>query len=90
MLLITSGVESPTVGDFNTISTRSRVHHTVRIASYCVIGAGCLLVPTEDQELVDYTMVYGSAAERQTWSVCGKVQELNLNIYEKCFQSLID
>jgi len=71
-------VESPTVGDFNTISTRSRVHHTVRIASYCVIGAGCLLVPTEDQELDDYTVVYGSAAEHRTWSGRGKVQELDL------------
>jgi len=71
-------VESPTVGDFNTISTRSRVHHTVRIASYCVIGAGCLLVPTEDQELDDYTVVYGSAAEQRTWSGRGKVQELDL------------
>ena len=78
MLWMTSGVESPTVGDFNTISTRSRVHHTVRIASYCVIGAGCLLVPTEDQELDDYTVVYGSAAEQRTWSGRGKVQELDL------------
>ena len=76
--IITSGVESPTVGNFNTISTRSRVHHTVRIASYCVIGAGCLLVPTEDQELDDYTVVYGSAAEQRTWSGRGKVQELDL------------
>jgi len=71
-------VESPTVGDFNTISTRSRVHHTVRIASHCVIGAGCLLVPTEDLELDDYTVVYGSAAEQRTWSGRGKVQELDL------------
>lgn len=78
ILWITSGVESPTVGDFNTISTRSRVHHTVRIASYCVIGAGCLLVPTEDQELDDYTVVYGSAAEQRIWSGRGKVQELDL------------
>lgn len=71
-------VESPAVGNFNTISTRSRVHHTVRIASYCVIGAGCLLVPTEDQVLGDYTVVYGSAAEQRIWSGRGKVQELDL------------
>ncbi|KIK06111.1 hypothetical protein K443DRAFT_90099 [Laccaria amethystina LaAM-08-1] len=39
-------VECPSVGNFNTISTRARVHHTVRISSFCVIGAGCLLAPT--------------------------------------------
>ncbi|KAF7376329.1 Trimeric LpxA-like protein [Mycena sanguinolenta] len=71
-------VESPTVGDFNTISTRARVHHTVRIGSYCVIGAGCLVVPTEDEFLDDYTVIYGPAAERRTWSGRGKVQEADL------------
>ena len=78
MLWVISGVESPSVGNFNTISTRARVHHTVRIASYCVVGAGCLLVPTEDEALDDYTVVYGSAAEQRTWSGRGKVQELDL------------
>ncbi|KAI0068018.1 trimeric LpxA-like protein [Artomyces pyxidatus] len=71
-------VESPTVGNFNTISTRARVHHTVRISSYCVIGAGCLVVPTEDEVLDEYTVIYGPAADRRTWSGRGKVQEADL------------
>ncbi|KAG2019867.1 hypothetical protein CC2G_005265 [Coprinopsis cinerea AmutBmut pab1-1] len=71
-------VECPSVGDFNTISTRSRVHHTVRISSFCVIGAGCLVVPIEDEVLEDYTVVYGPSAERRKWSGRGKIQEADL------------
>ncbi|RDX40403.1 hypothetical protein OH76DRAFT_1490311 [Lentinus brumalis] len=37
-----TGVESPTVGNCNTICTRARVHHTLRISSYCFVGAGLL------------------------------------------------
>lgn len=73
-----TGVESPSVGNFNTISTRARVHHTVRMGSYCVVGAGCLLVPTEDEVLDDYTVTYGPSAERRKWSGRGKVQEADL------------
>ncbi|PPQ87980.1 hypothetical protein CVT25_001059 [Psilocybe cyanescens] len=40
--------------------------------------AGVLLVPTEDQALEDYTVVYGPAAEQRTWSGRGKVQEADL------------
>lgn len=72
------GVESPSVGNFNTISTKARVHHTVRISNYCVIGAAVLLVPTEDQVLDDYTAVYGPTAEQRIWSGRGKVQEIDL------------
>lgn len=71
-------VESPTIGNFNTVSTRARVHHTVRLSSYCVVGAGCLVVPTEDEVLEEYTVVYGPTAERRTWSGRGKVQEADL------------
>ncbi|KAK0221920.1 trimeric LpxA-like protein [Armillaria luteobubalina] len=71
-------IECPSIGDFNTISTRSRVHHTIRISSFCAIGAGCLLVPTEDEVLEDYTVVYGPAADRRKWSGRGKVQEIDL------------
>ena len=73
-----SGVESPSVGNFNTISTRARVHHTVRISSYCVIGAGCLVVPADDEVLDEYTVVYGPSAERRIWSGRGRVQEADL------------
>jgi dynactin-6 len=73
-----TGVESPSVGNCNTISTKARVHHTVRMSNYCVIGAGVLLAPTEDQVLEDYTVVYGPAAEQRTWSGKGKVQEADL------------
>ena len=72
------GVESPTVGNCNTICTRARVHHTLRLSSYCVVGAGVLVVPTEDEMLDDYTVIYGPAAERRTWSGRGKVQEMDL------------
>ncbi|EPQ51999.1 trimeric LpxA-like protein [Gloeophyllum trabeum ATCC 11539] len=71
-------VESPSVGNFNTVSTRARVHHTVRLASFCVVGAGCLVVPTEDEVLDDYTVIYGPAAERRKWTGRGKVQEADL------------
>lgn len=72
------GVESPSVGNFNTVSTRARVHHTVRISSYCVVGAGCLVVPTDDEVLDEYTVIYGSSAERRVWSGRGRVQEADL------------
>lgn len=73
-----SGVESPSVGNFNTISTKARVHHNVRISSYCVIGARCSVIPPEDEILEDYTVFYGPAAERRKWSGRGKVQEADL------------
>ena len=66
------------MGNFNTVSTRARVHHTVRISSYCVIGAGCLVVPTDDEVLDEYTVVYGPSAERRVWSGRGRVQEADL------------
>ncbi|KAF9073827.1 trimeric LpxA-like protein [Rhodocollybia butyracea] len=71
-------VEAPSIGFFNTFSTRSRVHHTVRIGSLCVIGANCVLAPAEDDALPDYTIVYGPSAERRTWTGKGKIQEADL------------
>ena len=62
------------------ISTRARVHHTVRISNYCVVGASCLVVPTEVETLDEYTSVYGPAAEKRIWSGRGKVQEADLRI----------
>lgn len=75
---VAPGVECPSIGDHNTISARSRVHHTVRISNYCVIGVGCLVVPIEDEILDDFTVVYGPAADRRKWSGRGKVQEADL------------
>ena len=60
------------------LSRRSRVHHTVRLSSHCVIGAGVLLVPTEDETLDPFTVVFGPAAERRTWSGRGRAQEADL------------
>ena len=74
IIFIESGVECPSIGDFNTFCTRSRVHNTVRVTSYCVIGAGCLVVPLEDDILDEYTVVYGPAAEKRVWSGRGRVQ----------------
>ncbi|KZP33952.1 trimeric LpxA-like protein [Athelia psychrophila] len=71
-------VESPTIGNSNTFSTRCRVHHTLRVSSHCVVGAGCLVVPTEDEMLDDFTVIYGPDAERRTWSGKGKAQEADL------------
>ena|SRR5271154_1083594 len=78
LYLSLGGVESPSIGSCNTISTRSRVHHTVFLSSHCVIGAGCLLVPMEDEMLPDFTAVYGQGTERRIWSGRGKVQEADL------------
>ena len=78
IIFIVSGVECPSIGDFNTFCTRSRVHNTVRVTSYCVIGAGCLVVPLEDDILDEYTVVYGPAAEKRVWSGRGRVQEADL------------
>ncbi|TFY54353.1 hypothetical protein EVJ58_g8915, partial [Rhodofomes roseus] len=74
-LTIGCRVECPSIGNFNTISARARVHHTVRISSYCVIGAACLVVPTEDEILDEYTVIYGPAAERRIWSGRGKTAD---------------
>ncbi|KAE9410755.1 trimeric LpxA-like protein [Gymnopus androsaceus JB14] len=71
-------IEAPSIGLFNTFSTRSRVHHTVRIGSFCVIGASCVLAPADDDMLSDYTVVYGPTAERRTWTGKGKIQEADL------------
>lgn len=56
------------------------MHHTVRISNFCVIGTNCLVVPTLDETLDEYTSVYGPAAEKRTWSGRGKVQEADLRI----------
>ena len=76
--LLLSGVECPSIGNFNTFCTRSRVHNTVRVTSYCVVGAGCLVVPLEDDILDEYNVVYGPAAEKRTWSGRGRIQEADL------------
>jgi dynactin 6 len=72
-----SGVECP-MGNFNTICTRARVHYTTRLSSYCVIGAGCLVVATEEEILDEYTVIHGPVAERRVWSGRGRVQEVDL------------
>ena len=72
------GVESPSIGDWNTIGVRARVHHTLRVSSHCVIGAGCVVAPVEEEMLEEYTVVYGPEAERRTWSGRGRVQEDDL------------
>jgi dynactin-6 len=43
-----------------------------------VIGAACLVVPTEDEAFPDYTVVYGPSGERRIWSGRGKIQEADL------------
>jgi dynactin-6 len=38
----------------------------------------CLVAPTEDEVLDDYTVVFGPNAERRIWSGRGEAQELDL------------
>jgi len=76
--VFTTGVECPSVGSFNTISARARVHYTVRLTSNCTLGPGVLLLTAEEETLPNYTVVYGPNAERRIWSGKGKVQELYL------------
>lgn len=71
------GVECP-MGNFNTVCTRARVHFTTRLSSYCVIGAGCLVVATDEEILDEYTVIYGPKAERRVWSGRGRLQEADL------------
>ncbi|GJJ14867.1 hypothetical protein Clacol_009136 [Clathrus columnatus] len=71
-------VESPSIGNANTISTRARLHHTVRLTSYCVVGPGCLVAPIQDETFEDFTVVYGASSEYRLWSGRGKVQEMDL------------
>ncbi|KAK4698352.1 dynactin 6, partial [Phenoliferia sp. Uapishka_3] len=39
-------VEAISIGSNNTFGARSRVAHTVRISSFCNIGAGCSVLPS--------------------------------------------
>ncbi|EKM61599.1 uncharacterized protein PHACADRAFT_204766 [Phanerochaete carnosa HHB-10118-sp] len=70
-------VECP-MANFNTICTRARIHYTTRLSSYCVVGAGCLVVATEEEILDEYTVIYGPGAERRIWSGRGRLQEADL------------
>lgn len=78
LLEIGCRVECPSIGEMNTVGARARIHHTVRLTNHCVIGAGCMVVPSEDEVLDDFTVVYGPTAERRTWSGRGKIQEADL------------
>ncbi|KZT43567.1 trimeric LpxA-like protein [Sistotremastrum suecicum HHB10207 ss-3] len=71
-------VECPSVGYCNTVSTKARIHHTVRLTNFCVIGAGCMVVPSEDEVLEEYTVMYGKNTTRRVWTGEGKIQEMDL------------
>jgi len=66
------------MGNSNTISTKARMHHTVILSSYCVIGPGTFLSPNVDTELEDFSVVHGPDSTITTWSGNGKVQEADL------------
>ena len=78
MTLSHLGVECPAIGDHNTICTKARIHHTVRLSNHCVVSAKCLVAPAEDETLDEFTVIYGPDAERRSWSGRGKVQEADL------------
>lgn len=71
-------VDCPYIGHCNTISTRARVPHTVQIGDFCTIGSGCTITPLGEERLPNYTVIYGPASERRTWSGRGRIQELDL------------
>ncbi|KAI5999226.1 hypothetical protein EDD15DRAFT_2517031 [Pisolithus albus] len=71
-------VECPSIGGFNTISSRARVHNTMWMTNHCVIGVQCLVVPAECGTPDEYTCIYGPAADRRTWSGRGQVQGTDL------------
>ncbi|KAH7090988.1 trimeric LpxA-like protein [Auriculariales sp. MPI-PUGE-AT-0066] len=78
---IGSRVECPIIGNGNTIGTKARVHHTVRLSHYCTISAGCLVVPTEDETLEPYTVMYAGEdglCDRRLWTGKGKMQEADV------------
>lgn len=60
------------------MGARARIHHTVRLTNHCSIGPGCMVVPSEDEVLDEFTVIYGPTAERRTWSGRGKIQEADL------------
>lgn len=78
LIEIGARVECPSIGDRNTISTKARVHYTVRLGSFCVVGPRCLVVPVEDEVVENFTVFWGPDAERRTWSGRGRVQEADL------------
>ncbi|TNY22724.1 trimeric LpxA-like protein [Rhodotorula diobovata] len=39
-------IESPSIGDWNTFGIRSRVSSFVQVGSNCVVGAGCIVLPS--------------------------------------------
>jgi dynactin-6 len=50
----TSGIESPSIGDYNTFEPRCRVPATVSISDYCVIGAACSVAPDTPATASDF------------------------------------
>lgn len=91
LLEIMCRVECPSIGSHNTIGARARLHHTLRLLSYCAVGPACLVVPLEDEILEDYSVVYTrtedgeedagtnyAVAAGRKWSGRGKVQEADL------------
>ena len=76
---IGSRVESPSVENQNTVSTKARIHHTVRIGSHCSIGPKCFINTSEDIKLDDYTVLYGPNWEERLWSGRGQKQAEDLS-----------
>lgn len=93
LISISSRIESPSVGSFNTFLPRSSTASTTRVSSNCVIGAGCVLLPSpslpegEDEVLEPYTVLYlvgeGENERRvlkRTWDGSGEASERDLRI----------
>ncbi|KAG8748648.1 hypothetical protein FRC10_000039 [Ceratobasidium sp. 414] len=58
----------------------NRRKETMRIgdSNLLEIGCRCMVVPSEDEVLEEFTVIYGPTAERRTWSGRGKIQEADL------------
>lgn len=77
-----TGVESPSIGDFNTFNPRSTASSAVDISSHCTLAAGTILLPqnteasmTDPEILPDRTVVYGDRSERRIWDGSGEMGE---------------
>jgi len=71
-------VECPSIGNLNTVSTKARVHHTVRMGSHCSIGPKCQIITSDEIKLDDYSVLYGPNWEERTWSGRGQKQAQDL------------
>lgn len=83
--LTPAGVESPSVGDYNTFHPRSTASSAVAVSSHCTLAAGVVLLPLDPQAsmanpeiLPERTVIYGEHAERRVWDGSAEAAERDM------------